>query len=90
MSNFGKRADAPSRRWLKRKRVGIPASAAVADRSAPVLIQDLSMTGARLLARDLPTDNARLTLQVGKRSLDGEIVWADGNYRGVRLDFARR
>jgi hypothetical protein len=90
MSNFGKRAAEPCRRWIKRRRVGIPASAATADRSAPVLIQDLTLTGAKLLARDLPKDSARLTLHVGKRSLAGEIVWALGDQRGVRLDFARR
>ena len=90
MSNFGKRANAPSRRWLKRKRVGIPALAALADRATSALIQDLSMTGARLLGRNLPAPATRVTLTIGARSLSGEIVWAAGDHRGLRLDFARR
>ena len=91
VANFGKRAAGAScRRWIKRRRVGIPAAACVGDLSAPVLIQDLTMTGAKLLARDLPTGDARMTLQVGKRSLGGQIIWASGNHRGIRLDFARR
>jgi hypothetical protein len=91
VSIFGKRVNGPpSRRWLKRRRVGIGARAALAEWSTTALIQDLSLTGARLLGRDLPGPTARLTLHVGERSVAGEIVWAVGDQRGVRLDFARR
>ena len=90
MSNFGKRADgAPGRRWLKRRRVGIPAFA-VADRPISVLIQDLTLTGAKLLGRDLPLPRTKVILEVRERRLTGEIVWAAGDHRGVSLDFARR
>lgn len=87
MGNFGKRIG--SRRWLKRRRVGIPALA-VSDGFAGALIQDLTMTGARLLGRDLPGPKTRLLLKVGKRSLAGEVVWSAGDHRGVCFDFARR
>jgi hypothetical protein len=91
MSNFGKRVNGPpSRRWIKRRRVGIPALASLADGSTFALIQDLSMTGARLLGRNLPEPSTRVTLKVGARALAGEIVWAAGDHRGIRLDFARR
>lgn len=91
MANFGKRRDGPSgRRWLKRKRVGISAIAVFDDWSTQVLVKDLSLTGAKLLGRDLPSDTANLTLSVGERSLAGEIIWAEGDHRGISFDFARR
>lgn len=90
MSNFGKRSDgAPGRRWLKRRRVGIPAFA-LADRPISVLIQDLTLTGAKMLGRDLLPPRTKVTLKVRERSLTGEIVWAVGEHRGVSFDFARR
>lgn len=91
MANFGKRIDGPSgRRWLKRKRVGIPAIAVFDDWSTSVLVQDLSLTGARLRGRDLPADSRILTLSIGDRSLTAEIRWAANDQRGVAFDFARR
>lgn len=91
MSIFGKRMNSPSsRRWMKRRRVGISARAALSDWATTALIQDLSLTGAKLLGRDLPGPTSRLTLYVGQRSIAGEIVWSLGDYRGVRLDFGRR
>jgi hypothetical protein len=91
VSIFGKRVNGPpSRRWLKRRRVGIVARAVFADWSTTTLIQDVSLTGTRLLGRNLPGPTSRLALHVGERSVTGEIVWAAGDQRGVRLDFARR
>jgi hypothetical protein len=91
LANFGKRIDGPSgRRWLKRKRVGVSAIAVFDDWSTPVLVQDLAMTGAKLLGRDLPANATKLSLSVGERSLRCEIRWAVGDYRGVSFDFARR
>jgi hypothetical protein len=91
LANFGKRNDGPNgKRWLKRKRVGISAIAVFEDWSTPVLVQDLSLTGAKLLGRDLPSRPTNFTLSVGERSLPGEIKWAAGEHRGVSFDFARR
>ena len=91
MANFGKRIDGPSgRRWLKRKRVGISAIAVFDDWSTPVLVQDLSLTGAKLLGPDLPAHPTNVTLSVGERSLLGEIRWAAGDKRGISFEFARR
>ena len=91
MANFGKRIDGPSgRRWLKRKRVGISAIAVFDEWSTPVLVQDLSLTGARLLGRDLPSHTSNVTLSVGERSLLGEIRWASGEHRGISFEFGRR
>ena len=91
MASFGKRVDGPEgRRWFKRKRVGTPAFAVCADESWPVLIQDLSMTGARLLVRDVPAQGAEVELKVGKRSLLGRVAWGFGQHCGVSFDFGRR
>ena len=91
MASFGKRVDGPSgRRWLKRKRVGISGVAEFADWSTPVLVQDLSLTGAKLLGPDLPSRSINFSLKVGQRSLRAEIRWAAGDHRGVSFEFARR
>lgn len=91
MANFGKRNDGPNgKRWLKRKRVGISAIAVFDDWSTPVLVQDLSLTGAKLMGRDFPSRPVNMTLSVGERSLPGEIRWAAGEHCGVAFDFARR
>ena len=90
MSAFGKKGDGPrGRRWLRRKKVGIPASALFVGGSRSVLVEDLSMTGARLRGRDLPLKGTIL-LKAGERSLFGEIAWEAGEHRGLQFDFARR
>ena len=87
MSSFGKRFDGPNgRRWLKRKRVGITASAECRGHSAPVLIEDLSLTGAKLRGCDL-LPGMMIALKVGSRKLSGQIAWAAGDQSGLRLDF---
>jgi len=90
MSSFGKRVDGPGgRRWLQRKRVGIAASVVSCGRSASVLIEDLSLTGARLSGRDL-LPGMMVLLKVGNRQLTGQTAWASGGQSGLRFDFARR
>lgn len=90
MSSFGKRADGPSgRRWLKRKRVKIAAFVVSCGRSASVLIEDLSLTGAKIAGCDL-LPGMNVMLKVGERQLSGAIAWAAGEQSGVRFDFAQR
>jgi len=90
VSSFGKRVDGPSgRRWLKRKRVGIAASVVSCGQAAAVLIEDLSLTGARLRGRDL-LPGMKVVLKVGERQLSGAIAWAMGDQSGLRFEFARR
>ena len=91
MANFGKRVDGPGgRRWFKRKRVGTPAFAICSDGTRPVLIQDLSMTGARLLVPEVPSRGTDIELKVGKRSLLGRVAWGEGKHCGVSFEFGRR
>ena len=85
MASFGKRADGPNgRRWLKRKRVGITASAECRGHSAPVLIEDLSLTGAKLRGCNL-FPGMKIALKVGERKLFGVIAWAVGDRVGASL-----
>jgi len=89
MSSFGKRVDGPNgRRWLKRKRVGIVASAECGGHSAQVLIEDLSLTGAKLRGCDL-LPGMKIALIIGNRKLSGKIAWTAGDQSGLRLDFAQ-
>jgi hypothetical protein len=90
MASFGKRVDGPAgRRWLKRKRVGIAAFVQSCGRSASVMIEDLSLTGAKLRGRDL-LPGMRVVLKVGDRRLSGAVAWAAKGQSGVRFDFGRR
>jgi hypothetical protein len=90
MASFGKRADGPSgRRWLQRKRVGIAALVVSCGNAASVLIEDLSLTGAKLRGRDL-LPGMKVVLKVGERELAGDIAWVSGDQSGLRFNFARR
>ena len=90
MSKFGKRMDGPrGRRLLKRRPVGILGSALFIGGSSSVLIQDLSITGARLLGRELPSAGTDVLLKVGERSLLGQIAWRAGDHGGLSFDFGR-
>jgi hypothetical protein len=53
-----------------------------------VLIEDLSLTGAKLRGCDL-LPGMKIALKVGERKLFGVIAWAVGDRSGLRLDFAR-
>lgn len=87
---FGKRLDGPAgRRWLKRRKVGISGFAVFAGDSRSVLIQDLSISGAKLFGRDLPPTGTDLKLKVGDRSVHGRVAWDAGDHRGIRVDFGR-
>lgn len=91
MAKFGKRLDGPGgRRWMRRRKVSIPASAVFLDGTKSVLIEDLTLTGARLLGRRLPKPGTQVELRVGERSLFGEVVWDGADRRGVKFDFGRR
>jgi hypothetical protein len=91
MSNFGKRRDGPNgQRWLRRKRVGIAGCAVSFEGCRSVLIEDISMTGARLRGRALPEPGTGVMVKAGERTLFGEVAWAAGEHRGIAFDFARR
>lgn len=91
MSSFGKRIDGPDgRRWLRRKRVGISGSAIFLNGCRSVLIEDISLTGARMRGRGLPAPGTKVMVKVENRSLLGQVAWGAGDCRGVAFDFGRR
>lgn len=91
MAKFGKRLDGPGgRRWIRRRKVSIPASVVSLDGSKSVLIEDLTLAGARLLGRRLPEVGTEVEIRVGDRSLFGEVAWDAAERRGVKFDFGRR
>jgi hypothetical protein len=91
LASFGKRSDGPGgRRWLRRKWVRTLASAAFGGRDTAVVIENLSLTGARLRGFGLPRRGAGVELKVGERSLSGRVAWAAGDQRGISFDFGRR
>ena len=57
-------------------------------KSWPVRIRNLSVSGALIDGRDLPADGAKVRLQRGELSANGEIAWQRENYAGIRLDEA--
>ena len=91
MASFGKRVDGPGgRRWLRRKWVRTAASAVFGDGATAVLIENMSLTGARLRGFGLPMLGTDVELIVGERSLSGRVAWAAGDQRGISFNFGRR
>ena len=91
MASFGKRVDGPGgRRWLRRKWVRTAASAVFGAVATAVLIENMSLTGARLRGFGLPMLGTDVELIVGERSLSGRVAWAAGDQRGISFNFGRR
>ena len=91
MASVGKRPDGPGgRRWLRRKWVRTAASAIFGGRDTAVVIENLSLTGARLRGFGLPRRGTGVELKVSERSLSGRVAWAAGDQRGISFDFGRR
>jgi hypothetical protein len=90
MANFGKRRDGPGgRRWIQRRKVSLPGCALSIHGTRSVLVEDLTLAGARLLGRGLPKPGTEIELRVGERSLFGHVVWDGAERRGVKFDFGR-
>lgn len=84
MASFGKRVDGPGgRRRIKRKLVSIQGSASTEEGSRSVIIENLCFGGARVLGHDLPTPGSQILLRRSDRSIEGRVVWSEGNRRGI-------
>jgi hypothetical protein len=57
-------------------------------KSWPVRIRNLSSRGALVDGRDLPEEGARVRLQRGSLTANGDIAWQRGNHAGIRFDDA--
>ena len=70
MASFGKRVDGPGgRRRIRRRPVTIPASASSLTGSSCIIIEDMCLTGARVLGRDLPREGSEI-LRAQRRARD--------------------
>jgi hypothetical protein len=84
MSSFGKRVDGPGgRRRIKRRPVHIRGSAMSDEGSKAVVVEDLCLTGARLVGHDLPQPGEQILLRSGEREIRGRIAWAADDRRGI-------
>jgi hypothetical protein len=87
MSSFGKRVDVPGgRRRIKRREVAILGSAMTLDGSQSVVVEDLCLTGARLVGRNLPEPGKEILLRTSEHAILGRIAWASNDRRGVIFD----
>lgn len=90
MAIFGKRRDGPGgRRWIRRRKVSLPGCALSIHGTRSVLVEDLTLAGARLMGRGLPEPGTEIELRVGERSLLGEVVWDAADRLGMRFDFGK-
>jgi hypothetical protein len=91
MASFGKRIDGPGgRRRIKRKPVSIHGSALSMSGSSCIIIEDMCLTGARVLGRDLPAEGAEILVRSGERAILGRVAWANDDRRGIAFNGVRR
>ena len=84
MAGFGKRIDGPGgRRRIKRKTVSIYGFASSVEGSRCILIEDLSLLGARVRGRELPSPGSEIRLKRGDREIAGRVAWEKGHRRGL-------
>jgi len=91
MASFGKRVDGPGgRRRIKRKPVSIPGSVSSVTGSSCIIIEDMCLTGARVLGRELPSEGSEILVRSGDRAILGRVAWAQDDRRGIVFNGVRR
>jgi len=91
MASFGKRVDGPGgRRRIKRRPVSVHASVSGIDGSRCILIENLCLSGAGVLGRNLPPEGSEILVQSSGRALLGRVAWAHGDRCGIVFNGTRR
>lgn len=91
MASFGKRVDGiGGRRRIRRKPVSIAGSVSSIDGCRQIMIEDLCLSGARVLGRDLPSPGQRIMLRSADRAISAEVAWSRGDRRGLIFTGVRR
>jgi hypothetical protein len=91
MASFGKRVDGPGgRRRIRRRLVSIPAIGSGGDESRYLIIEDMCLSGVRVVGCELPAEGSKILLRSGERAIAGRIVWALDDRRGIVFDGVRR
>lgn len=84
---FGRRIDGPTgRRRVTREEVVLAASAQTLKASRPVVVADVSATGAKLQGRELNSLDPDVLLSVGGADLFANVAWSNRAECGVRFD----
>jgi len=85
--SFGKRIDGPSgRRHSAREEVVLAGCAQTMRASRPVVVTDVSASGAKLEGQRLETLDPEVLLSVGNVDLFATIAWAEFNHCGITFD----
>ena len=87
MRTFGKRVDGvEGRRKSPREAVVLAGSALTLSSSRPVIVTEVSPTGAKLVGRYLPKKGANALIAVGKIELFANVVWSANDECGVAFE----
>jgi uncharacterized protein involved in propanediol utilization len=87
MTQFGKRVDGPSgRRAAPRDQVLLPAAVTTLRFAKTVDLTNVSTTGAKLRAIELPDEGQELLLKMGQVEAFGVVVWKSGDLCGIAFD----
>ena len=91
VSKFGKRIDGPAgRRGSVRRQVAVPGSIVTIAGSKPVLVEDLSPGGAKLIGRHLPAPGAEVLLRTSELTVLGRVTWVADDHRGLVFEDGER
>lgn len=85
---FGKREAPPCRRHSPRETVALAGSALSLTRSRSVVVQDISVSGAALIGRDLPPAGDDVLMVVGSHDTMARVVWRANDKCGIHFDEA--
>jgi PilZ domain len=86
---FGKRLDGiAGRRRATRKPTSLLASMFSVEQSRVVVLSDVSQSGARISAPDLPPEGQGIWLKAGPIDVFGTITWRTGEECGVSFERA--
>ena len=87
MRDFGNRRDGPGgRRVAAREPVLLNAALLTLETSRPVILVDVSKTGARLRVREALSRGQQIWLKINPVDIFGTVVWVDGEECGVLFD----
>ena len=87
MTEFGRRTDGPGgRRSETREPVLLSASLLSLRSSRPIILSDVSRTGAQLLVHEPMRAGQEVWIKVPPAEIFGEVVWMDGDRCGITFD----
>jgi hypothetical protein len=74
------------RRSAARRSIFVAGSAVTIQGSKSVIVENLSMTGAKVRGRDLPSAGKQVLIWVEGLDVLGSVAWASHDECGVRFD----